>query len=289
MLCIAASIFLSKNFAHTNRNLEIQLEQVKNLSEKTLKQELERAKLEAENERKSLELEQARDLQISMLPKEIPQVPQTQIAVSMHTATEVGGDYYDFYLEDEDTLTVVIGDATGHGLQSGTMVTATKSLFKSMAHFPNPSDILQKISNALRQMGMGKVFMCLTIIKVKDNELKMAGAGMPYPLIYEAGKRDVREIPLKGMPLGVFQNFKCQEETIALNKGDTLVVMSDGLIEQENGHKEMFGEARTRDLIKNMGDKAPAEIVSQLEKSCNNWRGEIPQQDDVTFLVLQMK
>jgi len=93
--------------------------------------------LEAENERKSQELEEARELQLSMLPKELPQLPYLDIAVYMQTATEVGGDYYDFHVGLDGTLTVVIGDATGHGMKAGTMVTAAKSLFRSYASNPD--------------------------------------------------------------------------------------------------------------------------------------------------------
>ncbi|MDX1700661.1 MAG: two-component regulator propeller domain-containing protein, partial [Melioribacteraceae bacterium] len=87
--------------------------------------------IQAENERKTKELEEARKLQLSMLPKEIPQLPNLDIAVYMKTATEVGGDYYDFHLHSDGTLTVVLGDATGHGMQSGMMVSIMKSLFMS--------------------------------------------------------------------------------------------------------------------------------------------------------------
>ena len=86
---------------------------------------------EKESERKSYELEEARNLQLSMLPTEIPQLPNVSIAVYMKTATEVGGDYYDFHLHLDGTLTVILGDATGHGMMSGMMVSIMKSLFMS--------------------------------------------------------------------------------------------------------------------------------------------------------------
>ncbi len=112
--------------------------------------------LEAENERKTKELEEARELQLSMLPKELPQLAHLDIAVYMQTATEVGGDYYDFHVGLDGTLTVVIGDATGHGMKAGTMVTTAKSLFNSYA--PNP-DILfsfQEITRCIRQMNFSQ-------------------------------------------------------------------------------------------------------------------------------------
>jgi ligand-binding sensor domain-containing protein len=99
--------------------------------------EAERKVLEAEFSQKKKELDEARELQLSMLPKELPQLPNLDIAVYMKTATEVGGDYYDFHIGLDGTLTVVLGDATGHGMKAGTMVTTTKSLFNVLA--PNPN------------------------------------------------------------------------------------------------------------------------------------------------------
>ena len=78
---------------------------------------------EAENSRKSQELEEARKLQLALLPEKLPDLPNLQIAVYMKTATEVGGDYYDFYISADGTLNVAMGDATGHGMQAGTVVT----------------------------------------------------------------------------------------------------------------------------------------------------------------------
>ena len=158
--------------------------------------------VQAENERKTKELEEARTLQLSMLPRELPQLPHLDIAVYMQTATEVGGDYYDFHVGLDGTLTVVIGDATGHGMTAGTMVTTAKSLFNSYA--PNP-DILysfQEITRCIRQMNFSKLSMCLTMVKIQGNRLKMSTAGMPPSFIFRRDTRVVEEHLFQAMPLG---------------------------------------------------------------------------------------
>ncbi len=81
--------------------------------------------------RKTHELEEARNLQLSLLPGQLPQLPNLEIAVYMKTATEVGGDYYDFKVAADGTLNIALGDATGHGMQAGTMVTLMKGLFSA--------------------------------------------------------------------------------------------------------------------------------------------------------------
>ena len=167
-----------------------------------------RAKLaESENERKTKELEEARQLQLSMLPKDLPQLPNLDIAVYMQTATEVGGDYYDFHVSLDGTLTVVIGDATGHGMKAGTMVTTAKSLFNSYA--PNP-DILfsfQEITRCIKQMNFGKLSMCMTMLKIKGNKMQISTAGMPPSFIFRRDTRVVEEHLFKAMPLGTMEKF----------------------------------------------------------------------------------
>ena len=296
LFLISMAVFLSRNFARINKNLEFQLDRVKNLSSRALKQErsaikkeVELARLEAENARKSKELEDARKLQLSMLPKNLPDLPNLEIAVYMQTATEVGGDYYDFKKHDDGTLTAVIGDATGHGLQAGTMVAATKSVFNALANIPEPVNMLHKTSKALKGMGLRGIYMAMTTAKFKNNEMLLSSAGMPYTLVYDSSKNDVKEIILKGMPLGSFIDFQYEEKCISLAKGDIVLFMSDGLPEMFNEHEEMFGEERAMNIIKNNSDKSPKEIIAKLVEAGNNWLSGKEQADDVTFVMLKMK
>ncbi|MCB0285002.1 MAG: SpoIIE family protein phosphatase, partial [Calditrichaeota bacterium] len=141
--------------------------------------ELQAKVVQAENDRKSKELEEARSLQLSMLPKELPQLPNLDIAVYMKTATEVGGDYYDFHVGMDGTLTVVLGDATGHGMKAGTMVTAVKGLFNSYSANPDILYSFREINRCIKQMQLSKLTMCLTMLKNKKKKLIMSAAGMP--------------------------------------------------------------------------------------------------------------
>ncbi len=145
-----------------------------------------RQELEAENELRAKELEEARKLQLSMVPKNIPQLPHLGIAAYMDTATEVGGDYYDFHLSEDGTLTVAVGDATGHGLKAGTLVTAMKSLFKTYAGEDNLPRVFQQFSRVLKEMNLRSLYMALTIVKVGDHRLDITSAGMPPILIYRS-------------------------------------------------------------------------------------------------------
>ncbi|MGH7599615.1 MAG: SpoIIE family protein phosphatase, partial [bacterium] len=161
-----------------------------------------RQKQKAENQRRAQELEEARQLQLSMLPQTIPQLPDLDLAVYMKPATEVGGDYYDFHLGEDGALTVALGDATGHGLKAGTMVTAMKSLFMTLGHKPDLTEIFQQSNQALKRMNLRQIYMTLLLARINGPRLSICGAGMPPVLIHRAAMQQVEEIDLKGMPLG---------------------------------------------------------------------------------------
>ncbi len=287
-LLLSMSVFLSRNFAQTNKNLEAQLIQVKALSEKTIQQEREKAQLEAENARKTKELEEARQLQLSMLPKNPPVLPHLDIAAEMKPATEVGGDYYDFKVHDNGVLTIAVGDATGHGMQAGTMVAATKSLFNALADEPEPSVILQKATKALKEMGYRKMYMALTIAKFQDHQMLVAAAGMPYTLIHRAADGDVEEVALKAMPLGSFPNFKYEQKKIALEPGDTVLFLSDGLEEMFDPQGEILGAARVKALVAEAGQKPCEQVIAYLKNAGKVWANGRAQEDDVTMVVVKV-
>lgn len=295
-LLASMSLYLSRSFAQTNKTLERKLVEVQELSEKTLAQErqakaleMQRALLEAENARKTKELEEARQLQLSMLPQTVPQLPNLDIAVYMKTATEVGGDYYDFHLNDDGTLTIAIGDATGHGTKAGTVVTATKSLFQVLAQDGESPEIFKKFTHTLKSMNLGRMYMAMTLIKFKDNKIKIAAAGMPPALVYRAATKNVAEINIKAMPLGSFSGFPYKQEELELSAGDTVVLMSDGLPEMFNPDGEIMDYPAAKDVFAEVATRTPHEIIAHLAKAGESWANGRPQEDAVTFVVLQVK
>lgn len=245
--------------------------------------------LEVENARKTKELEEARQLQLSMLPKNPPVLPHLDIAADMKTATEVGGDYYDFKVHDDGVLTIAVGDATGHGMQAGTMVAATKSLFNALADEPEPAIILQKATKALKEMGYRKMYMALTIAKIQNHQMLIAAAGMPYTLIHRAAGGDVEEVALKAMPLGSFPNFKYAQKKIALEPGDTVLFLSDGLEEMFDPQGEILGAARVKELVAEAGQKPSEQVITHLKNAGKAWANGRAQEDDVTMVVVRMK
>ena len=251
--------------------------------------EAERRALESENARKSRELEEARQLQLSMLPRQLPQLPHLDIAVYMQTATEVGGDYYDFHVSLDGTLTVVIGDATGHGMKAGTMVTTAKSLFNSYA--PNPDIIFSfhEITRCIKQMNFDKLSMCMTMLKIQGNQLIMSAAGMPPSFIFRRETRSIEEHLLQGMPLGTMDQYPYELKNTKLSPGDTILLISDGLPELKNDAGEMYGYKRVRNAFEDVAEKDPQEIIGTLRDEGQAWMNSKDPEDDVTFVVIKVK
>ena len=247
------------------------------------------ALLRAENQRKTQELEEARQLQLSMLPKVLPQLPHLDIAVYMITATEVGGDYYDFNVSLDGTLTVVLGDATGHGMRAGTMVTSAKSLFNSYAANPDILFTFREMTRCIKQMQFQSLAMSMLMLKIKNNKLLMSSAGMPPVYLFRNKHKIIEEYLIEGMPLGKMDNFPYELKEIELSSGDTILLMSDGLPELFNKEKEMFGYERVMEIYKNSAGKNPEEIIEVLKNAGNSWTNNEAPDDDITFVVIKVK
>ena len=272
---IAMSIYLSRDFARAN----------KRIVEQTMEQKL----LEAENERQSKELEEARILQLSMLPKDLPRLSHLEIGVFMKTATEVGGDYYDFHLSDDGTLSIAIGDATGHGMKAGTMVASMKSLFGTYDENCDIPLFFNRCSQSIRRMNLGNLYMAMQLIRITGGKMMASSAGMPPVLIYRRKHGTIEEIVMKGMPLGGASEFPYQLREADLEKGDTVLLMSDGFAELFNDRGEMLDYSRVKEIFKEAVDKPADETANHLFNAGERWRNGQPQHDDITFVVLKVK
>jgi len=244
--------------------------------------------LVAENERKSGELEEAREFQLSLLPSELPDHPQIDVAVFMRTATEVGGDYYDFKLAHDGTLTTVVGDATGHGAKAGTMVTVIKSLFTAWSSSDALAEFLSEAAASIKRMELGRMAMALVLARIEGLRLKVSSAGMPPVLVCRASG-SVEELALSGLPLGGMARVTYEERRVDLERGDTVLLMSDGFPELPNAEGEPIGYDRVRQLLVESCDGTPQEIIQGLAQFAADWRpGEAPS-DDITFVALRLR
>jgi serine phosphatase RsbU (regulator of sigma subunit) len=293
-LLLSASLFIAFVFARLARTLEERLVQVEELSRRTLAQELdakerevERRLLEADNRRKTGELEAARELQLSLLPAEVPQVDGLTIAAGMTTATEVGGDYYDFRV-DQGVLTAALGDATGHGARAGALVSLMKGMFSTYGAHEDIPRFFRGASATVRDMRMGSMNISLAIARFRDGELAYSAAGMPPAFVYRADGGKVEEVLVAGMPLGGVADFPYRTETVRLAAGDVVLLMSDGFPEAQNAEGVILGYDRPRAMLSEWGNLEPQEIVERLTRAAREWGGGSALPDDVTFVVVKV-
>ncbi len=244
--------------------------------------------LEAEDKRKSEELEKARQLQLAMLPAQIPQVDGLEIDAYMETAIEVGGDYYDLHVDESGSLTAIVGDATGHGSESGMLVAATKSLLASLLKLEALDEIFKQANRVFRSLNLPRVYMALQMVRIIDKKVQVCSAGMPPLYIYRAKTGEVEEILIKAMPLGGFANFPYQMRETSIETGDVLVLMSDGFPERFNAMREQFEFENVAPTLAAVAEKSPSDIIQHLVQAGNDWAAGFPQNDDVTFVVIKV-
>jgi serine phosphatase RsbU (regulator of sigma subunit) len=263
--------------------------------QRLVERELEQRLLQTEYDRKTAELEEARSFQLSLLPKVLPVHPSFDLAVAMKTATEVGGDYYDFHLRAGGLLTVAVGDATGHGAVAGTMVTVIKSLVSSYTGEGSLSGFLGGTASAIRRMDLGRMAMALLLARLEPGALTVASAGMPPVLLYHRRSRQVEEIALPGLPLGApliggtEESALYQERRVPVAPGDAILLMSDGFPELLNGAGDPLGYAQVRAAFAASAEKPPDALIADLSAVAEAWTGGQPPQDDVTFVALLVR
>ncbi len=248
---------------------------------------LSRQLLEAEDARKTRELEAARAIQVSMLPGEVPQHSTVRLGAFLQTATEVGGDYYDFDV-DGDVLTVAVGDVTGHGLRAGMMTTVVKSLFTHSSRDPDLLGLMRRASATLTRMSLPSLAVALGLVRVRRHEVEIAGAGLPPALHYRAGTGGVERIRLDGLPLGVDLPLEVPYSHTAFTvaPGDVIVLMSDGLPELFDRRGEMFGAEGAERVLKGHAAGPPDALVLALAQAGLDWSGGGALDDDVTIVAL---
>ena len=244
---------------------------------------------EARRIRLENELQVAREVQAGLMPREMPDIPGFGLACAWHPAREVAGDFYDVFLLDEGRWGIVIGDVADKGTAAALYMAMAHSLILSGAlRHRSPAAVLMEVNQTvLRQTSSGIfVSVFLAVLDTKKQTLQYANAGHNPPLVRRASGT-IESLTKTGAVLGVFEELRLSETTIALESGDAVVLYTDGVTEAWHPHlrNEDYGSNRLTAAIAAAPRKA-GELLAHVEADLNTFTEGAPQQDDVTFLVL---
>ena len=247
-------------------------------------------KITAEKERISAELNVAAQIQADMLPRIFPVFPtykEFDIYASMSPAKEVGGDFYDFFIVDEDHLALVIADVSGKGVPAALFMVIAKTLVKNRTLIGEaPSDVLYNVNDQLCEGNDAALFVTvwLAVIDLNTGEVLEVNAGHEYPAICRAGG-SYELIRTKHSPaVAIFEGLKFRQTSFKMNPGDTLFVYTDGVTEATNAHNELFGDARLLEALNKNPEAGPEELLPAVRQSIDAFVGDAPQFDDITML-----
>lgn len=248
----------------------------------------------AEKERIGAELSIATRIQSSMLPSEFPAFPQHRnrfdIYAIMEPAKEVGGDFYDFFMVDNQYLGIVIADVAGKGVPAALFMVVAKTLIKNFAQKREiPADILFHTNYQLCQNNEASMFLTawVAILNIETGELVYANAGHNAPAI-RYGKDEFTYLDMEaGLLIGGFEDAKYEQASITLQEGDVLLLYTDGATEAINEQEELYGEERFVDAMNRFGDKSLKDMLENVKTDIDIFAGEAPQFDDITMLALR--
>lgn len=246
-----------------------------------------------EKERISTELSLATEIQANMLPCIFPAFPERtefDIYAMMHPAKEVGGDFYDFFLIDEDHLALVIADVSGKGVPAALFMVIAKTLIKNQALTgESPAQILRSVNEQLCEGNEAELFVTvwLGIIQISTGKGIAANAGHEHPVIRRKDGKFELVIYRHSPAVAVMEGMNFREHEFELYPGDTLFVYTDGVPEATDSQNKLFGNERMLNALNKNPDAKPEELLKNVKEEVDLFTKEVPQFDDVTMLGIK--
>ena len=243
------------------------------------------------------EIEYARKIQLAMLPQAAPEVAWIDFAGASLPATEVGGDYYDYFQLGPERLALVVGDVSGHGLASGLLLSGVRScLYLLEDELDRPVQVLGRLQKMVRRTTDRRTFVTLLLAVLDSGRgtLLLASAGHPPLLHWSTRKRTLVEVGKGSLPLGTWLDPRYEEETVPVEPGDVLVLYSDGLLEARSHVGKEFGDERLKRTVTRAVAGAAAEpsaraIRDAVLEDLSNFKGDVEQADDITLVVVKVR
>ena len=253
----------------------------------------ENTKITTERERVRSELDMASSIQASQLPTVFPAFPERKdfdIYASMTPAKEVGGDFYDFFLVDEDHIALVIADVSGKGIPAALFMMISKLLIQSrMMMGESPAEALSNTNAQLMQNNAAKQFVTvwLAIFDLKTGKGVVANAGHEHPAIKRADGQYELAVYKHSPPVATMKKMKFKEHEFELNPGDTLFVYTDGVAEANNADNDLFGTERMLEALNKDPDASAEDTLKNVMDGINDFVAGADQFDDITMMCFR--
>jgi serine phosphatase RsbU (regulator of sigma subunit) len=247
-----------------------------------------------ERERMREEIETARRIQLSMLPQSHPDVAWIELAAASLPATEVGGDYYEYFRLGPAQLVLVIGDVAGHGLASGLLLSGVRScLYLLEDQLTAPVEVLERLNHMVRRTTDKRTYVTLICAVIErqggSGTLTLACAGHPPVLHYSAHAGRSAWVGQGAPPLGTFLDVSYEATTAAVAPRDVLVFYTDGLVEARNAQGQDYGDARLERAVARAVGGSSRDIRDAILGDLANFKGDEEQADDITVVVARIK
>lgn len=288
----AKPLFEMEDTFKTGDEIEILAESFAKLSRRTVRYVDEVKKITAEKERIGAELGMATAIQASQLPSIFPAFPERiefDIYASMNPAKEVGGDFYDFFLVDDQHIAMVMADVSGKGVPAALFMMIAKILIKNrVLSGDSPAVALSNVNNQLVEGNGAEMFVTvwLAVLELSTGKGVAANAGHEHPAICRKGG-EYELITYRHSPaVGAIEGVRFREHSFELNPGDSLFVYTDGVAEATNSSEELFGTERMLNALNKEPDASPKVVLKHVMDGINDFVGDAKQFDDITMLCI---
>ena len=245
-----------------------------------------------DEQRLERDLATARRTQLRLLPESNPRIDGLEIGATYSPARELGGDFYDFLRYGDGGLAVAVGDVAGKATPAALLAAMTVGLLRAcvVEHAGEPAELLAELNDHLHSTAQANRFVAMAF-GVYDPEaatFKLVNAGLPRPFLAQGDRME--EIVVEGVPLGIFSGTVYDEKTLTIRGGETVVLCSDGLLEDENPGGDAFGAARVQSALGELLPLSAQEIADGLTRAVKEFSGDpTRQRDDHTVVVLKFR